>query len=150
MVPSAILTSLDIGLSNLSLVHITLSFYTMVKSSAPLFLILFAFAYGIEKPSVRLFSIVTLIAFGVSLTVNGETHFDFHGFMLVFAASIVSGLRWVLTQKLLQHRGEYGLDQPVSSATRWSSKSPSYCTYLVVGGQSAVGHLKRVQTYIYQ
>ena len=49
VVPNGIATGLDIGLSNYSLVFITLSFYVMCKSTTPIFLLIFAFAWGIER-----------------------------------------------------------------------------------------------------
>ena len=49
MVPNGVSTGLDIGLSNYSLMLITLSFYTMCKSTTPVFLLTFAFIWGIEK-----------------------------------------------------------------------------------------------------
>ena len=42
-------TGLDIGLSNFSLSLITLSFYTMCKSTTPVFLLFFCFAWGLER-----------------------------------------------------------------------------------------------------
>lgn len=51
VVPNGVATGLDIGFSNYSLVFITLSFYVMCKSTTPLFLLFFAIAWGIEKPS---------------------------------------------------------------------------------------------------
>jgi len=53
VLPNGITTGLDIGLSNKSLVFITMSFYTMCKSTTPVFLLLFAFAMRIERPSWR-------------------------------------------------------------------------------------------------
>ena len=49
MVPNGVSTGLDIGLSNYSLMLITLSFYTMCKSTTPVFLLTFAFIWGIER-----------------------------------------------------------------------------------------------------
>lgn len=49
VVPNGVSTGLDIGLSNYSLMLITLSFYTMCKSTTPVFLLTFAFIWGIEK-----------------------------------------------------------------------------------------------------
>lgn len=49
VVPNGITTGLDIGFSNMSLVFITMSFYTMCKSTVPVFLLLFAFIWRIEK-----------------------------------------------------------------------------------------------------
>lgn len=49
MVPNGVTTGLDIGFSNMSLVFITMSFYTMCKSTVPVFLLGFAFLWRIER-----------------------------------------------------------------------------------------------------
>ena len=49
VVPNGVATGLDIGFSNYSLVFITISFYVMCKSTTPLFLLIFAIAWGVEK-----------------------------------------------------------------------------------------------------
>jgi solute carrier family 35 protein C2 len=49
VIPNGCTTGLDIGLSNLSLVYITMSFYTMCKSTVPVFLLFFAFIWRIER-----------------------------------------------------------------------------------------------------
>jgi solute carrier family 35 protein C2 len=49
VVPNGACTGLDISLSMMSLVFISLSFYTMCKATVPLFLLAFAFLWGIEK-----------------------------------------------------------------------------------------------------
>lgn len=49
MVPNGTATGLDIGLSNFSLSLITLSFYTMCKSTTPIFLLAFCFLWRIER-----------------------------------------------------------------------------------------------------
>lgn len=48
VVPNGVATGLDIGLSNTSLAFISLSFYVMLKSTTPLFLLTFAILWGIE------------------------------------------------------------------------------------------------------
>ncbi len=49
VVPNGIITGLDIGFSNKSLVYITMSFYTMCKSTVPIFLLACAFIWRIER-----------------------------------------------------------------------------------------------------
>lgn len=46
VVPTALSTAMDINLSNESLVFISVTFATMCKSAAPIFLLLFAFAFS--------------------------------------------------------------------------------------------------------
>lgn len=94
-------TSLDIGLGNTSLRFITLTFYTMCKSSVLIFVLVFAFLFRLEKPSVKLILIILTMTLGVLMMVAGETAFHALGFSLAISASFFSGFRWALTQILL-------------------------------------------------
>ncbi|KAF7727488.1 Triose-phosphate Transporter [Apophysomyces ossiformis] len=114
VVPCGIAAALEICCSNASLVLVTLSFYTMVKSSTPIWVLLFSFIFGFEKPRVILITIILLMVAGVILTVEGETKFDTLGFLLVLVAAIVSGLRWNLTQLLLQ-QDQLGINNPIAT-----------------------------------
>ncbi|KAF8995468.1 triose-phosphate transporter family-domain-containing protein [Cyathus striatus] len=114
VVPTAMATSLDIGLSNFSLKTITLSFYTMCKSSSLIFVLTFAFLFRLERFSWRLIGVIFLIFSGVLLMVATETHFVLQGFILVLTASGLGGLRWSLTQLLLKNR-EVGLNNPAAT-----------------------------------
>uniref|UniRef100_A0A3Q2CST6 Collagen alpha-1(XIV) chain-like n=1 Tax=Cyprinodon variegatus TaxID=28743 RepID=A0A3Q2CST6_CYPVA len=48
--PTALATALDIGLSNWSFLFITISLYTMTKSSAVLFILFFSLVFKLEEP----------------------------------------------------------------------------------------------------
>ncbi|KAG9023940.1 Triose-phosphate Transporter [Tulasnella sp. JGI-2019a] len=67
--PCGVATGLDIGLSNLSLKTITLSLYTMCKSSSLIFVLTFAFIFRLERFSLRLVSVILLITVGVLMMV---------------------------------------------------------------------------------
>ncbi|OAD74191.1 hypothetical protein PHYBLDRAFT_112042, partial [Phycomyces blakesleeanus NRRL 1555(-)] len=112
--PCALATSFDIGLSNLSLKTITLSFYTMCKSSTLAFVLLFAFMFKLEKPNVKLITIILIITAGVVLMVSDETDFVWSGFLEVMTASVCGGLRWGLTEVLLR-KESMGLTNPFVS-----------------------------------
>ena len=99
--PCGIATGLDIGLGNTSLKFITLTFYTMCKSSSLAFVLLFAFLFNLENPSIRLVLIIATMTLGVLMMVAGETTFSPIGFFLVILAAFFSGFRWGLTQILL-------------------------------------------------
>ncbi|KAG0738695.1 hypothetical protein G6F57_012159 [Rhizopus arrhizus] len=114
VVPCGIAAAVEICCSNASLVYITLSFYTMVKSSTPIWVLVFSFLFGFEKPRFWLIMIIVIMVTGVVLTVEGETKFDGVGFSLVLTASIISGLRWSMTQLLLQHE-QLGIDNPIAT-----------------------------------
>ncbi|KAK9331964.1 triose-phosphate transporter family-domain-containing protein [Lipomyces starkeyi] len=97
-----IATGADIGLGNMSLRFITLGFYTMVKSSNLVFVLLFAFIFRLERPTIQLISIIAVMTVGVIMMVASESQFVLIGFILVLIAAALSGFRWSLTQILLK------------------------------------------------
>ncbi|KAL9125222.1 MAG: hypothetical protein Q9217_005540 [Psora testacea] len=99
--PCGAATGLDIGLGNMSLKFITLTFYTMCKSSSLAFVLIFAFVFRLESPSLKLIAIIITMTVGVIMMVAGEVDFDTLGFVLVILAALFSGFRWSLTQILL-------------------------------------------------
>ncbi|KAI5466784.1 triose-phosphate transporter family-domain-containing protein [Mariannaea sp. PMI_226] len=99
--PCGAATGLDIGLGNTSLKFISLTFYTMCKSSSLAFVLLFAFVFRLEQPTWRLVAIIATMTLGVILMVFGEVEFELGGFVLVISAAFFSGFRWGLTQILL-------------------------------------------------
>lgn len=102
--PCAAIAAIDIGVSSYALRNISLAFYTMVKSSAPVFILLCGFALGIEKLSFFLFFLMFTIGGGVFLTSMVDTKFDRYGFGLVSIASFMAGLRWAFVQYLIHKR----------------------------------------------
>ncbi|XP_028410071.1 solute carrier family 35 member C2-like [Dendronephthya gigantea] len=109
--PTAIATALDIGFSNWSLMFITVSLYTMCKTTAIIFILIFSLIFGLEKFHYVLFLIVFLIAGGLFMFTYESTQFNFTGFLLVMTASSMSGIRWATTQLLLQ-KESFGLTSP--------------------------------------
>ncbi|KAL2178749.1 triose-phosphate transporter family-domain-containing protein [Thermothelomyces heterothallicus CBS 202.75] len=99
--PCGVATGLDIGLGNTSLQFITLTFYTMCKSSSLAFVLIFAFLFRLEAPTWKLVAIIATMTLGVIMMVAGEVEFKLGGFVLVIAAAFFSGFRWALTQILL-------------------------------------------------
>ncbi|XP_063961452.1 solute carrier family 35 member C2-like isoform X1 [Lytechinus pictus] len=110
--PTGLTSALDIGFSNWSLVFITISLYTMCKSSAIIFILIFAIVFGLQKPHWMQVIIVVLIAVGLFMFTYESTQFNLEGFILVLAASVLSGLRWSLAQILTQKQ-ETGLHNPI-------------------------------------
>lgn len=99
--PCGTATALDIGLGNFSLRFISLTFFTMCKSSVLIFVLAFAFVFRLESPTWRLCVIILFMTVGVVMMVAGETAFSALGFVLVMTASLCSGFRWSLTQIML-------------------------------------------------
>ncbi|XP_074744271.1 solute carrier family 35 member C2 isoform X4 [Strix uralensis] len=112
--PAALSTSLDIGLSNWSFLYVTVSLYTMTKSSAILFILLFSLLFKLEEVRVALLLVVLLIAGGLFMFTYKSTQFNAQGFMLVLCASFLGGIRWTLTQILMQ-KAELGLQNPIDT-----------------------------------
>ncbi|KAF8928503.1 Triose-phosphate Transporter [Haplosporangium gracile] len=102
IVPCAVASGLDIGLSNSSLKTITLAFYTMCKSSSLAFVLLFAFLFKLERPTWTLAGVIGVICVGLFMMVMSEVDFVLIGFIQVMAAAVLGGLRWSLTQILLE------------------------------------------------
>jgi solute carrier family 35 protein C2 len=102
-VPCGLTTSCDIGLSNLSIVFLSISFYTMVKSSTPIFVLGWAYILGIERITWRLVGVICVIAIGEFFTVFGEEKFVLNGFIMCLSASVISGARWTMVQLKLQN-----------------------------------------------
>ena len=106
--PTGVSAALDIGLSNWSFVYITVSMYTMCKSTTIIFILVAAIIFKLEKPKMLTILVILLIALGLFLFNFKSTSFNLFGFILIMAASFFSGLRWVLAQILLQ-RDSLGL-----------------------------------------
>lgn len=73
----------------------------MCKSSSLAFVLLFAFLFHLETPSLRLILIIATMTVGVIMMVAGETAFNALGFILIISSAFFSGFRWALTQILL-------------------------------------------------
>ncbi|MBW0511972.1 hypothetical protein O181_051687 [Austropuccinia psidii MF-1] len=112
--PCGMASGLDIGLSNTSLKTVTLSFYTMCKSSSLAFVLMFAFIFKLEKPTFKLTGIILLITTGVVLMTSTETQSNFLGMVQVLSASCFGGLRWSLTQILLDKKS-MGMNTPIAT-----------------------------------
>eukprot|EP00908_Phaeocystis_cordata_P012629 Transcript_23614.p1 GENE.Transcript_23614~~Transcript_23614.p1 ORF type:complete len:531 (-),score=209.62 Transcript_23614:33-1625(-) len=65
--PTGFAAALDIGLSNLSFLYISVTYYTIVKSTVPLWILLLSIAMGLQKPRIELAMVVLAIAAGVTL-----------------------------------------------------------------------------------
>ncbi|KAM4570989.1 solute carrier family 35 member C2-like [Fundulus diaphanus] len=112
--PTAFATALDIGLSNWSFLFITISLYTMTKSSAVLFILFFSLVFKLEEPNPFLILVVLLIASGLFMFTFESTQFNMEGFIMVLLASFIGGIRWTLTQVLMQ-KAELGLQNPIDA-----------------------------------
>ncbi|XP_065827321.1 solute carrier family 35 member C2-like [Oscarella lobularis] len=102
VVPTAIMSALDIGISNWGLEFITTALYSMTKSSAIIFILIFAVAFRLEKPRLLQIAVILCISIGLVMFTFRSTQFDGTGFVLVLIASVIGGIRWNLAQILTQ------------------------------------------------
>lgn len=98
LAPVGFAAGLDVGFSNWGLELITVSLYTMTKSTSIVFILLFAILFRLEKKTWGVFLIVLMISSGLFLFTYQSTQFNFTGFILTLLASFVSGLRWTMAQ----------------------------------------------------
>ncbi|GMN54851.1 hypothetical protein TIFTF001_023979 [Ficus carica] len=118
VVPTALGTAMDINLSNASLVSISVTFATMCKSAAPIFLLLFAFAFRLESPSIKLSVIILIICSGILLT--GTLCFSYELFVqndlwnLLCAYPFVFVFGSHFASKTIVKKETYGLKNPLT------------------------------------
>lgn len=112
LAPTGIASALDIGLSNWSFEYITVSLYTMTKSTCIIFILGFSLLFGLEKKRYSLIIVVALISIGLFMFTYQSTQFNLEGFLLVLSASFLAGLRWTMAQMIVQ-RKDLGLSNPV-------------------------------------
>lgn len=112
ILPCAVASAGDIGLSNASLMFIPLSLYTMVKTSSLLFVLIFGLLFRLERFSWRLVLIVIIMCTSVVMMTmkpkstaekksTTESAYSL-GLMLITIASAFLGLRWCFSQLLLK------------------------------------------------
>ncbi|XP_031552512.1 solute carrier family 35 member C2-like [Actinia tenebrosa] len=112
--PAAVASALDIGLSNWSFMFITVSLYTMTKSTSIIFILIFALLFRIESWHISLVAIVALISGGLFMFTYQSTQFNSEGFFICLTASALSGIRWTLTQIIMQ-KDSLGLHNPIDT-----------------------------------
>lgn len=104
LAPAGICSGIDIGFSNWGLELVTISLYTMTKSTTIIFILIFSIVLKLEKKSWSLNTIVTVISVGLMLFTYESTQFNFVGFMLCLLASASSGIRWTCVQLFMQKK----------------------------------------------
>ncbi|XP_065359500.1 solute carrier family 35 member C2 [Calliphora vicina] len=112
MAPTGLASGIDIGFSNWALALVSVSLYTMTKSSTIVFILIFAIMLGLEKKSWSLVFIVGLIAIGLFMFTYKSTQFDTLGFIFILVASLSGGIRWSLAQFVMQ-KSKLGLHNPI-------------------------------------
>lgn len=107
----AVVAALDIALSQWSFQYINVALYTMTKSSSIIFILFWGITLGLEKKHWSFVLIVLMIGAGLFMFTWQSTEFVLLGFSMVFAASFLSGIRWTVSQLIMQ-RAQYNLKNP--------------------------------------
>lgn len=110
--PVGIASGLDVGLSNWAISLITMSLYTMTKSTTIIFILGFALFLRLEKKSWSLSCIVVMISGGLFMFTYKSTQFEIFGFVICLLASFSSGIRWTMTQLIMQ-KSKFGMKSPI-------------------------------------
>ncbi|ODQ80135.1 hypothetical protein BABINDRAFT_161120 [Babjeviella inositovora NRRL Y-12698] len=115
--PCCLASAGDIGFSNASFRYVTLTLYTMLKTSSLAFVLLFGLLFKLEKFNWRLIVIVLVMTGSVMMMVAGTSHETSPstvakrtasgqnsplGVALVLSAAVMLGVRWSFTQILLK------------------------------------------------
>ena len=117
VVPIGSLTALDIGCSNWALVHLSIAFHTIVRGTIPAFVLCFSIVLGLTPPSWYVGCSVLVVCVGVGLAAYGELACDAFGLTMAILSCVFSGLRWALTQVLVQSGGDGGSSMGTQLAT---------------------------------
>lgn len=134
ILPCSITSAGDIGLSNLSIMVVSLSLYTMLKTLSLIFVLIFGLLFKLEVFHWRLVVIVVIMTLSVVMMVakpptDDDSDNSAFGITLVLLASLISGLRWSFTQILLKNNPH----TPNSIATIFYL-SPAMCAILFIIG----------------
>ena len=93
ILPVALCSAADIGLSNLSYSRITISAMTVVKSSSVVFVYFAGILYGLERFRWFEFAIIFSVFVSVAVGVAGMTFGDPVGIAFVLLAVIIASFR---------------------------------------------------------
>ncbi len=123
MVPIGVLSGLEIALSNMSLMEISVSFHTMVQASKPAFVFFWSVLFRLQPLDRGLLAAVFLIVGGVMVVAvskledspgpepddssarilgNSSTSQERNGLILMLVSAFLSGGRWATTELLLR------------------------------------------------
>ncbi|KAG0365429.1 Triose-phosphate Transporter [Gamsiella multidivaricata] len=144
IMPCAVASGLDIGLSNNSLKSITLAFYSKDYVYRQCDLVV----QGLTRPTWTLAGVIGVICVGLFMMVMSEADFVLIGFIQVMLASVLGGLRWSLTQLLLERTDTKSgsLANPISTIF-FLSPIMGICLCIVAGMFEGYGDIFRSEFF---
>ncbi|KAK0626652.1 triose-phosphate transporter family-domain-containing protein [Immersiella caudata] len=106
IVPIGLLYSASLVCSNMVYLYLSVAFIQMLKSASPVIVLLTAWAWRVEQPSLKRFINVIVIVFGVALASVGEINFSFIGFLFQLGGTTAEAMRLIMIQILLSGEGQ--------------------------------------------
>lgn len=101
VIPIGVATAMDIMCSNVSLMYISVTLYTVIKASVVVWVFFWGVLFRLEKFRVVTFLSVIITSAGLGLAVSSHTTISVAGLILCLVAAAAGGLRWALTQQLM-------------------------------------------------
>ncbi|KAK3359243.1 triose-phosphate transporter family-domain-containing protein [Lasiosphaeria hispida] len=106
IVPIGLLYSASLVCSNMVYLYLSVAFIQMLKAAAPVAVLLTAWAWGVEKPSLKRFLNIIFIVAGVALASLGEIDFSWAGFLFQIGGIVFEAMRLIMIQVLLSEDGQ--------------------------------------------
>ncbi|KAK5662787.1 hypothetical protein OQA88_6196 [Cercophora sp. LCS_1] len=106
IVPIGLLYSASLVCSNMVYLYLSVAFIQMLKSAAPVAVLLTAWAWRVEQPSLKRFLNVLVIVAGVALASYGEIAFSMTGFLYQVGGIVFEAMRLIMIQVLLSGEGQ--------------------------------------------
>jgi drug/metabolite transporter (DMT)-like permease len=101
IVPIGLVYSASLVCSNMVYLYLSVAFIQMLKAASPVAVLLTAWAWRVEKPSLNKFLNILLIVFGVGLASFGEIDFSWAGFFFQAGGIVFEAMRLIMIQVLL-------------------------------------------------
>ncbi|GAB1314296.1 Sugar phosphate transporter domain-containing protein [Madurella fahalii] len=101
IVPIGLLYSASLVCSNMVYLYLSVAFIQMLKAAAPVAVLLTAWAWGVEQPSLKRFLNILLIVCGVALASFGAIDFSWAGFLFQLGGIVFEAMRLIMIQVLL-------------------------------------------------
>jgi len=103
VIPIGMTSALDIALSNYSFETISVSVYTIIKSSNVIFIFLFGLLLGLEQFDYAILGSIVAIVVGFVLSLYSSSESEPWGLAACLASTLLSALRWTLVHYLVSN-----------------------------------------------
>lgn len=100
VIPIGVTTALDIALSNMSISYVTISLYTILKTTVVVWTFIWGGIAGLETVSIGKGLSILGVVCGLSLAVLSDIQASLWGILAASSSAALAGLRWVLMQSL--------------------------------------------------